>query len=108
MAHYDRSSIVTFSSIIVGLANLLTLGCFLAPTGLLGYRIYQAQDFVGIDGFARTLLAQARGDWVMLLGASLLAALVGYVATLVLRVFGQLLLCAVQIEQNTRATTKLA
>lgn len=108
MAHYDRRSIVTFSALVVGLANLLTFACFLAPSGWLGYRIYQTHDYVGIEGFARTLLTQAQANWVMLAGASLLAAVAGYVATLALRVLGQLLLCAVQIEQNTRATTKLA
>ncbi len=102
MAQYDRSSIVTFSSIIVGLANMLTLLSFLTPTAMLGVRVFRAQEFVGIDGFFKTLLADAQQQWMILLGASLLAAVIGYVVTLVLRVFGQLLLCAVQIEQNTR------
>lgn len=108
MAQYDRSSIVTFSSIIVGLANLLTFLCFLTPTALLGAKVYQAHDFEGLEGFGRALLSSAQNEWMLLAGASVLAALVGYLVTLILRVFGQLLLCAVQIEQNTRSVVKPA
>lgn len=102
MAHYDKSSITTLASVAIGFSDAITFLCTIIPAVIFAGIVFTAGDYRDPGEYFEVFGMLFKEAWVVVVPATFVFGGIGYVVTLILRVMGQLLLCLVQIEENTR------
>lgn len=106
MAHYDRSSITTLASVAIGFSDAITFLCTIIPGVLFAGLVFTAGEYGNPGEYFEAFGVLFKEAWVVVVPATFVFGGFGYVVTLILRVMGQLLLCLVQIEENTRTPSE--